>query len=253
MDHARAAAMRDTRIVDRLIQSTLDDMIDFRDLSDFERRVIRRAVPFYSWMKGISKRAVKLYLEQPVLASAIAAMSEYGLAENADGPLKGTPSFIRGALDAGKGSDAGHRKILTTVGWNPFQTVADVAGIGSSLAGGKMRFGGENALSQLNPLFRAPIEAYANRDLFYGKPIHYDDADRNFLVDSVGRTIGGLPQKALYDKWRMAGTDKAATAMYTPTHGNTIKNYLGYPVRDVNLAVARLRGREEKAGATELS
>lgn len=250
-DEAMAAVLADQRTMDAITETALRDMIDFRSLGDEGRQIWRRAFPFIGWMTGISRRALEIFLEQPTKARALAALSQYGLEENQEGVLGDMPSFLRGAIDAGKGSDDRHRKILTTQGWNPFSTVGDIAGQIEATLGGKRTFGGENTLSQLNPLLRAPIEAYANRDLFYGSPLHYDDGG-TFLGDYVSRLAGGTPQAAALKKWRQAGSPDASQRLFTPSRSDIIANYLGLPRKDVNVGVARRRRREERLGPTEL-
>ena len=61
---------------DDVVQEVLDELIDFNDLSQFERAAIRRVVPFYSWIKGITKATARLALNRPLKAAFLTEVAQ---------------------------------------------------------------------------------------------------------------------------------------------------------------------------------
>ncbi len=68
--------------------------VDYGDLTDFERKVIRRTIPFYSFNKGATKYLATELAQKP---GGAVAMTIKG-AENASGNDPGAPANIRAGL-----------------------------------------------------------------------------------------------------------------------------------------------------------
>lgn len=89
------------------VRMSLDALGNFRKMSPVERQVIRRAVPFYAWMKHITTLAVRLPLTNPVRVAWMLHLADlYGeppefdilantFAANLDLPLIGQTNYIR--------------------------------------------------------------------------------------------------------------------------------------------------------------
>lgn len=76
-------------------------MGEFRKFNSFERNVVRRVVPFYSWLRVISRLTLTLPFRSPVRAAALNTLGRAGeLGINPDDYAR--PVYDRGALKLGK-------------------------------------------------------------------------------------------------------------------------------------------------------
>jgi hypothetical protein len=246
-EDAARALWQDERFADAITERVLADMIDFSDLSNFERRVIKRAIPFYAWMKGISKRTGRLILDDPVKAAAGANIGRVGLTLNEEqyGEL---PHFLRGIVDIPGIDDPD--KVLVTQGLNPFMTPADVSAmLGGSILPGR-HTGPQNPLAQVNPLLKAPLEALANKDFFYGGELDREGEERSFAQRAVAQFGQSIAQKRLVDEWlqqrEAETTGLEYDPLFAPSFRNALMSYFGAPVRELDVDEARRRAREEQ-------
>ena len=257
-EDALALALKDDKTVARLVDKTMGDLIDFSRMNSAEKEIVRRALPFYSWMKGITLRTGRLIKEDPLKANI---SFQLGKQYSEGAPERfGTevPGNLSGALVVGKNAD-GSPRIVTTAGSNIFQTPADIAGIiASPFSKGGFKFGATHPLSQLNPTLKAPIETMIGRDLFFGGPI-YSDPSKGILnagsgdnpytknVDESraawkgigGRYLASLGPMALYTRVQKANEADAAstqgdTRLMQRSPADALKAYLGYPVSTLN-------------------
>ena len=76
------------------LRQSLNALGDFTKLSPFEKRVIRRAIPFYTWVRHMAQLSVRLPIEHPLRTAAILHISnEFKDAEAWEDML---PSFMQG-------------------------------------------------------------------------------------------------------------------------------------------------------------
>lgn len=137
-------------------------MGDYRRLSQFERSVLRRVFPFYSWLRVIGKLTASLPLQHPLRTEAIALASKMGTAtENPEDWMR--PFWQRGRINLPGGL------AIRTTGANPFATWGGaVAALGTGDVGGALN---ELASGSFNPLIRIGGEQFAGRNLFTGQDI----------------------------------------------------------------------------------
>ena len=161
---------------DELVQRVLDMLIDFDDLSSFERRVMRRAIPFFSWLKGMTLATGRLGIHHPeqVVILSMLAQHEQGQKTIEHGSEFGAELFESFAQ---LGQDGDNVFGLGTAGLNPFHTVGDVVGIARSIFSESER-PTENLALQGNPLLQSAIEAFSGKELFGGRKIPGGLAER---------------------------------------------------------------------------
>jgi hypothetical protein len=238
-EEAARALWDDADFADEVTRRVLDNMIDFTDLSNFERTVIKRAIPFYSWIRGITKRTGQMVLNEPGKAAVGANIGRYGVQHNEEmyGEL---PEFLKGIVGNG-GS-----RVLVTQGMNPFMTPADVLGmVGGMFLPGQMT-GPQNPIATMNPVFKAPLEAAANLDFFYGRPIvDPRTGDSSFAGRLWQQGINSFPQMRV---WRQAQMERAVKRgeleydpLFEPSLLNAVLSYLGLPIRTMDVNQARER------------
>lgn len=95
-------------------------MGDYRRFTPFERAVMRRVFPFYSWLRVIGRLTMALPFKAPIrteLLSIMAQMSYYGMSEEDRALEKMRPSYNRGGIPLPGGM------VLRTTSANPFDTV----------------------------------------------------------------------------------------------------------------------------------
>lgn len=248
--HALELILADPKTNHRITDKVIKSLVDFRDLSPFEKKWMRRAIPFYSWIKGSTVRTATLIGEKPVKAFVAAKGSEYAVRENEDqygGPL---PGFLKGQIivDGNKGKNV---RALTTTGLNPFVTPVDTAKQLASPFKKGTSYGTDNLLASVNPWLKTPLESYMNRDLFYGGKIDYTDESRPF--ERFGkRGIQQFPQWMTWTKYQRAKNPPEGTnPVYEPSLPDVWWQLAGLPIKTVRRKEAVRRGREEKKGVKQ--
>jgi hypothetical protein len=243
----------DRGTLERLVQRVDDALGNFTDMGAFERNVIRRAIPFYSWFKVITKLTLKLGLEHPGRVRMLNLMVVAAGTNPSVLPGFAVPSYLQGAIALGApGADG--QSLLATSAINPFATPVQMAQIIQSLvpymhtdATGKTQvtpFGTESPFGVLSPAAGA-LAAAEGKDLFYGGDYKGMGAGRGPVAQGVGY-FSGLPEIRLAEQLGLVGNYQSK--LYDPnasTGGvnNYIWNYLGLPVKQVNRSEAESRAR----------
>lgn len=231
----------DADLADEVTQRVLSDMIDFSDLSNFERTIVKRAIPFYSWMKGMSIRTARLAADQPWILAGGAQLSAEGR-RDIERRYGKVPSFMQSAIGVGGNN------ILATQGMNPFTTPSDVLGMTlGAFVPGRAR-GTQNPLATLNPVLKSPLQAMAGTDFFYGRDL--DPKGETSLAQRFAEQAwASIPQSRIQREWSARNDDKTARG-YTPTYEPSLRNamlaYAGVPIRSVNLREANRRALEDE-------
>jgi hypothetical protein len=128
---------------------------DFGNLTNFERDVVRRAMPFYNWMRQNIPAMFGELLKNPggKLGMSIRAATEL---EGRDSGF--TPDYLGAGIRAKVGQPVeGKQTFLSSLGL-PFEDVAQL----TSASG---------ALGSLNPLIKGPLELATNRQFYTGRDL----------------------------------------------------------------------------------
>lgn len=251
-EEAGRVLLEDPKYVDMVTGRVLSDLIDFSRLSPEERAYIRPIVPFYSWLKGMTLRTGRMVAEQPHLPAVGARVSELGLEEN-ERLLGSVPEYMRSA--AVLKSDGDSATLLSMLGANPFMTPVDLANAVYGLGARKgPLWSSAGPLSNLNPIMRAPLEAAANRDFFYGSELDKSagfggvdpDGQSSFLGRWARQMTNSLPPVRTY---RKLGQEDSPYRVYDPSMRRELYAYLGLPIKRARLGVAREQAmRDEMQG-----
>lgn len=136
------------------------------NLTNFERRVVRRAIPFYSWMRWSTMYAYRLSTEAPIRANIIANMARdfYMFTGQNEAPLN-----LRGSVPVGTDED-GTVYYLQTRGMNIFGHISNILS-GDGLLGGTFT----TALQSSAPLIKTANEQATGKDLFLDRTFTRQD------------------------------------------------------------------------------
>lgn len=167
---------------------------DVQGLKPFEQRVMRRIIPFYSWLRQAFPTILESMVMNPERITQVPKLTYAASIATGGDPQSLTdqfsldkvyPSFIRdqetGPLGAGG-----------SLGYNlgsPAETMSDLLG------GNPLR----NVAGMASPLLRAPVELATNTKLGTGGPI----SDKSDYIDSM---IPGVNQVAQISAYSPSGT-----------------------------------------------
>ena len=212
--------------VEAAVRGTADAFGDFNDLSPIERSVIRRAIPFYSWYKVITKVSGKYAARYPARILMLKNIED-ARSTKGEAPL---PSWLAGAIRLGKPS-GGVQTVLSTSGINPYETIPQTLESGPG--------------GMLNPLAQAAITGYTGNDPRFGPNIRYygwgatDQAGVPGFAERFGGAFAsGLAPSQLY----VHTTEPPKSRAYAPKEyaragpisvNDYLLQYLGLPLRHV--------------------
>jgi hypothetical protein len=164
---------------------------DYGDLTDFERRKLKRVIPYYTWMrKNIPLQIESLALRpgrQLVAPKGIKALETMLGTDTGDptiGPLSIVPQWLRDS-SAVTLSHAGNGLF-----WNP--EVLPVYSMGEAFGYGDPMEIARGIAAQGSPFFRVPLEKMTNFSLYRGGPDTASNLDTVRDMTPVGRLLGRL-------------------------------------------------------------
>ncbi len=155
-------------------------LFDYFELTPFEKRVMKRVVPFYTWIRKNLPLQVEMLFSKPgKYATTYKAMEGIG-----DIPEEGeVPDFIR---DAGGVLLPGEEKGSYVI---PNLSYADLGKVPLSLE--QLR----EYMAMVNPIFRAPVEMMSNVSLFSGQPLeNYRGEYRNIPFGELLKSLGAVEE-----------------------------------------------------------
>jgi hypothetical protein len=147
-----------------------DYLFDFSSLTNYERRVMRRAIPFYSWMKHSMDVSFRSMVEQP---SRVMNPFRFARDANTDYDPADTPDWLQERLHIISKDNQGNLIVKTNLGL----AQEDTAELLESLTGLANMQDSEKARDALQLLARGPfgitsaLEWIFNKDTFIGKQI----------------------------------------------------------------------------------
>ena len=137
-------------------------LFDYTDLTDFERQVLRRVFPFYSWLRHNLPYQINAAIQTPRTVAAIPKIREATSALSGDeGPAGDVPlpGFLRDALPLRLGGDPLHPQFARLQGLIP---QGDLGYFNDPL---------DAAITNTSPFLKVPVEIASNFDPWQKQPL----------------------------------------------------------------------------------
>jgi len=171
--------------------------IDYSDLTDFEKAVMKRVIPFYTWMRKSTPLMVESMVLRPGKVVNFdrtfqALMQELGADPGEALPQDMIPNWIREQVYGQIGVSSRGNPLFMT----PSMPYAEPFGWTNNGFSGGLRQG----LSSLNPIIKAPIELGLGQSTFTGAPLNQGIGQYATGLLPVGRQISNLISNVDADK-----------------------------------------------------
>ncbi len=219
---SRRRMLQDQTVREDIAQEVLDDMIDFTTLSRNERMWVSNVIPFWSFIKGSTKSTMRTLADHPGRVWPLQELGSFGADITDQTYEHGSPEYLRALLPVRDG------KALSVGGWNPYSQQSSLFSFGTTVAGGNMPTGQEHPFSMFNPAITIPLEAINKRDTYTQYP----------LEGNIAQIIGSGMWESfpLGESFLNMINPKQPTGreVFPPSRTNTMLNFAGIPVRDVN-------------------
>ena len=226
----------------RRLSELTDKMVgNFSELSPFERNVLRRIIPFYSWFKVITTLSLRMGAHDPQRVNMILNLERVAKQTGIGVPPFPVPSYLQGSVAVGSQKN-GVQPVLSTTGLNPFQTVTQLLQSGQALASsGKPRFGISGPLSLLNPLV-GQAEQVQGIDPFYGGAYQGPGAGYGYKGRLAASLVTDLPQYRVIEQTKpsLVGSNYKST-LYSNSPLDFWLNFMGLPLKNVRAQEAKTR------------
>lgn len=163
----------------RAIDAVNEWLFDYNKMDPFERKYVRRIIPFWSFWKNISSNFYMMPLRHPLKAQVFKDLAEIGHEAvrehlNERGiDYEDLSNFMQGRVLVNTGD--GKEGMMTTRMFNPYQDVFNLPALSQGLQS-------ESHMPGLNPLITLPVERMTGVNLRTAKPF----TDPNVDADTGG-------------------------------------------------------------------
>lgn len=172
------ANLRKTGDVEQSAMQTKQFLFDYQNLTPFERNVVRRLIPFYTYSRKNIELQVKTLLTKPgrieLTRNAIQSIGDtWGQGNLSDEERALLPKFMQDALDLVIKRNGDNLSLLTTLG-TPFEQPYQFLG---------------NLMGASNPIIKGPLEAVTGYSFFNGRPLSEVTNATAFSAPSMPQVI----------------------------------------------------------------
>lgn len=170
-------------------------LLDYKDLTPFEKSVMRRTFLFYQWPRKVLPLMFRAYAERTGKMAALTRLTTQPSQQRSDVPV---PEFVRQSSAIPIGTDEqGNPRFLFGMG-SPLEELNKLDL--TSPEGGF--FGGARELMrkvgmQLNPLLLRPAEMATGQELFFDRPIMLHDKAPPILAAPGLRQLFGVKEQTM--------------------------------------------------------
>jgi hypothetical protein len=228
----------------RTVEEANTTLGDYLHYSPFEAG-IRQLVPFYGWLRAITRVAAHTALNTPGRALLLMKLGQLAIQENetAYGPL---PDYLRSMLPL-SGMHSGNVWALGQQGLNPASTIAQLAQAAGAIIGGNPGEGAK-AISNIgiNPFLTGLYEWMSGKSAYSGvklKPQTIAGVRLPGLLGyEVGANLGALPPTNVI-RGLTGSAHKSRVYANQNDWWKALAQWFGAPVSNVNIPAANRTAR----------
>lgn len=231
---SRRKMLQDIHVREDIAKEVLDDMIDFTNMSRRERMWVASVIPFWSFIKGSTKSTQRLVADHPGRVWAPMEIGSMGSEYTDQEYPSGVPEYMRSILPMG-----GNRA-LSVGGWNPWGQQQQLLGGALSMLNSEVPTGQDHPLAMVNPILTMPVESVTNREFYTQYPM-----TGNVFKNMGKQTMASIPLLETILSVLHPGQPTGRES-YIPSRRNTLLDFAGIPVRDVNPKNLNVRLRTDE-------
>ncbi len=212
-------------------------LFDYADLTKFEQNVMKRIVPFYTWMRKNIPLQFEQLLKQPSKYTTL--IKAKGEIEREINVPKHMPDFVRSGFPIFASEDIkGRPEAFLLRNFIPAADIEQVIGRGAEIAPGtKVPEIVRTIISSTTPLIKSPLEQALNLNLFFGRPIErFPGETEEILGIPVTRRIAKELPRPFGEVTRLIGKRRQEVGLEQPTLPPRILRFLtglkGFPVQE---------------------
>lgn len=180
-DELLKATLKDENVLNAVMKNVDDTLGDYINMTPVERRVIRKIVPFYSWLRTITRYTLSLAETNPFRATMTNKLSMILNEENDK-----LPEYQQGSIPTNFKSSRTNKPLRLNYEHSiPFSTFGDTV---------------DNPVGLVNPLFTQSLEAVLGKRNFMNKPFvspNYENVYPNgyasLMDENQGEYFNELP------------------------------------------------------------
>lgn len=145
--------LKDEGFKSSMVQQVNNILNDYNSLSKWERGVVRRVVPFWSWWKFVNMMFWSMPVKDPAMAQVIKGLGQAGQEiakeewKNNGLDVKEIPTWIRGNIILGRTPDDKMLELLNTRSINPLSAAVELPGLSPHFQVFEERRTGKNYLT----------------------------------------------------------------------------------------------------------
>lgn len=155
-----------------------DTLGDYSSMSHIERSIIKRIIPFYSWLRTITRHTLSLPKTNPIRTSIMSKISAFSHEERDD-----LPFYQKNAVDTDYRSEKDNRELMLN-----FEHSVPYSTFGES---------GENPMSLFDPAIKNAVDAAAGVNTYNGMPLvskrYASNTGGGYINTKGGGEIENLP------------------------------------------------------------
>ena len=175
--HALDVLKRRGGTVDDALHQVAKFQFDYDDLSQFERNVMKRIAPFYTWQSRNLPLQAEMLAENPKKLKRLLDVQRNAQLGTEDDPV--VPEYLRGEfgvrtdITSGDLAKIGNKLVPFADPFDETQTgrIYATPDIPTAQAGEMFGKGGRGAMGSVSPLIKTPLELMAGKQFFNNAPL----------------------------------------------------------------------------------
>lgn len=171
-------AKNNPKLKKEILKHVDDTLGDYSSMSHIERSVIKRIIPFYSWLRTITRHTLSLPKTNPIRTSIMSKISAFSHEERDD-----LPFYQKNAVDTDYKSEKDSRELMLNYEHSvPYSTFGE---------------SGENPMSLFDPAIKNAVDAAAGVNTYNGMPLvskrYASNTGGGYIDTKGGGEIENLP------------------------------------------------------------